>query len=342
MIKKHHLPLILKAYRDYLKQQKNPGFTLLELLMAMLVASIVVYAMLSLVVSLLGTEKRETAKSQTQIEMGQAMDYIASEIEQAAYIYEGACLVGGRGNLGDNQYCPGLTNVISFPDGLTPVLAFWQLEPVPYTSDGQLPARCDTMGALAQECYAIKNSRSSYTLVVYGLRTDNTGTWEGPARITRYQLRKYKSDELLNLTITDNYIDPQDTGFQTWPCSGNTCTIAQITEYNDSVLVDLVDQDDATITLTDLQGICSDYNYGPTGSQIQYSLSPPTDTSDNFYACVAEPSGSGNYQDAVVFIRGNAATRAGKPGSRNPIYLPNISRRVKAGTLIERTPPITE
>jgi prepilin-type N-terminal cleavage/methylation domain-containing protein len=348
MSKLNHIQIIYKKCRSYLSQTKDSGFTLLEVLMAIAVSIVVVYAMLSLVVSLLETEREETAKTQTQIEIGQAMDYIASEIEQAAYIYEGPCLVGGRADNAStqtNEYCPGLSNVITFPaTEFAPVLAFWKLEAVPYNtptnSNEALPDSClKRPPNLQEECYAIKNSRSSYTLVVYGLRTDaNDTSWDGPARITRYELRKYKSDDLNNLTKTVEYLannqDPQNTGFQTWPCTGTACSPKPITQYNDVVLVDLIDDDKVSNT-GGTQEICSKSNYANT----TYSLSPAANTPDGFYACVSSPGGSGGYQDAVIFMRGNAAARAGEPGSRKDVYLPNISRRVKASTLLNRTPP---
>lgn len=346
MSKLNHIQIIYKRFRAYLNHPKDSGFTLLELLMAIAVSSVVVYAMLSLVVSLLETEKRETAKTQTQIEIGQAIDYMASEIEQAAYIYEGPCLGVGRADnpsTQTNEYCPGLNKAIKFPSGLTPVLAFWKLEAVPYktstNSNEKLPEKCSSLATdLQEECYGIKNSRSSYTLVVYGLRTDPNDTWDGPARITRYELRKYKSDKLNELAKTDEYLvnnqDP-DTGFQTWPCTGSTsCTPRQIDQYNDDVLVDLID-DDKNPSTGGTQAMCDQYKYANT----TYSLSPAANTPDGFYACVSSPGGSGGYQDAIIFIRGNAAARAGEPKSKNPAYLPSISRRVKAGTLLNRKPP---
>lgn len=351
MSKLNHIQIIYKRCRSYLSQTKDSGFTLLEVLMAITVSSVVVYAMLSLVVSLLETEKRETAKTQTQIEIGQAIDYIASEIEQAAYIYESSCLGGGRQSDGNpvngDEYCPGLSNIITFPSGLTPVLAFWKLEAVPYNtatnSNEALPVSCLNMPTtpinLQEECYGIKNSRSSYTLVVYGLRTDTNDTWDGPARITRYQMRKYKTDDLKNLTKTAEYLinnqDPETTTFQKWPCTNSPCSPKKITQYNDDVLVDLID-DDKNQSTGGTQVICDQNKYVNT----TYSLSPAANTPDGFYACVSSPGGSGGYQDAVIFMRGNAAARAGEePKSQNPAYLPSISRRVKAGTLLNRTPP---
>lgn len=343
----HQIKSIYKACKSYFKQPRNSGFSLLELLMAITVAGIVSYAMLSLVVSLLEVEKQETAKNQTQTEIGQAIDYIASEVEQAAYIYEGECLGSGRPDAPStptNEYCPGLANVFTFPAGVTPVLAFWKLEPVPYDGTGEFPNDCTKLPTtpinLAEECFAIKNSRRSYTLVVYGIRNDAGDTnWNGPARITRYQLRKYQSDDLQNLTKTPAYLvnnqDPQDTGFQTWPCRGSACSINQIGEdlYIDQVLVDAIDDE------INSNNTCASYNYPANNPTTTYTITPLTNATYGFYACVASPDGPGGFQDAVIFIRGNAAARAGQKDSRSPVYLPTISRRVRIGTLLNRKPP---
>lgn len=342
----HHILSIYKACKSYFKKH-NSGFTLLELLMAIAVASVVSYAMLSLVVSLLEIEKQETAKNQTQTEIGQAIDYIASEIEQAAYIYESECLFNGRPDNPStqaNEYCPGLNNVLTFPAGITPVLAFWKLEPVPYDGTGELPDDCTAPSINTEECFAIKNSRRSYTLVVYGVRKNEGETdWNGPGRITRYQLRKYDKDNLASLGKTQAYLvnnqDVQDTGFQTWPCQGSACSITKIGEdlYIDQVLVDAIDDEEISDEEIS-QNPCSNYDYPQPNPIATYTITPPENATNGFYACVSNPSGSGNYQDAVIFIRGNAAARAGQKDSRSAAYLPTISRRVRVGTLLNRKP----
>lgn len=332
MVRKN-LQFILKNYAKVFRRGKTSGFTLMELLMAILVGSMVLYAMMSLVVSLLGTEKRETAKSQIEQQMSQAMDYIAADIQKAIYIYPGECLTEDN----DGYNCRGLTNQITFKD-VTPVLAFWKLEEVPYgkpaTAEENLPETCtDFQDDLQKECYNLKTNRHSYTLVVYSLREDNpNGTWEGPARITRFELRKYDPNNLNTLTKTVGYQDPESP-FGNWtrcPAGSTDCTsgaIAYTEGTNAHVLVDLVDQKDPQ-----LKAACPD----------GYSQTPKKDPeANNFYACVKRPetSLSGSFQDAIIHLRGNAATRAGVQGSRNSVYLPAVQRQVEARTVFGRTPP---
>jgi prepilin-type N-terminal cleavage/methylation domain-containing protein len=65
------------------------GFTLTELLVVVIISSIIVSALLGLVVQLTGTEQRESVRTETQREMQMALNYIASDLRQAVYIYEG-------------------------------------------------------------------------------------------------------------------------------------------------------------------------------------------------------------------------------------------------------------
>lgn len=335
------LQFYLRKYLAASRKSQTAGFTLLELLMAIAVAGIVLYGMLSLVVSLLGIEQKETAKSQVQQEMDRALDYIAADVQKAVYIYEGECLTAARGSAGDEEYCPGLDNVLKFStSNVIPILAFWKLEELPYregaTGTEALPTSCSPApaGTTQEDCFTVLTSRHASTLVVYGLKTQPSATWEGPATITRYQLRKYKSDELSTLTKTQNYVDPRTTGknYQTWPCdtTGANCQAQQAyaesgANKNADVLVDLVD--------TGLIGTnapsCADSDYSRAANAAHSS----------FYACVKPPKlASGNFQDAIIFLRGNAAKKAGQSGSRNPVYLPSLQRRVQARSLYETTP----
>jgi len=301
----HNIKHIWKKYIAADRKRTTAGFTLPELVVGMAVAGLGVYAVLALLVSLLGTEKRETAKSQTQQEMALALDYIASEIQEAEYIYPDATDLQG--------------NVVPNDPNITPVLAFWKLEEVPYrtnpSADEDLPADCSSFSSDRQsECTALKTSRHSYTLVIYSIKQDSGGLWEGPAQITRFQLRKYKADELSTLTPTDGYRDPRDAGFNWTPSTA-------IDFSGNAALVDSVDYGSQPPS----DGYCpADYNQSPStlpnnnGEDI-----------DSFYACVRDPQAVGN-QDAVIFIRGNAAQQAGAAGSRNPVYLPSLQTRVQA------------
>ncbi|MCT7988541.1 prepilin-type N-terminal cleavage/methylation domain-containing protein [Laspinema olomoucense] len=320
--------LIFKTYIAHLRQKQTAGFTLLELLMAIVVGSIVMYAMMTLVLSLLGTEKQETAKSQIQQEMGLAMDYIASEMQEAVYIYPGNCLDGVDGG---TDGCTDLRTQINFPQEIHPILAFWKLEPIPYTEDDNLPEDCTALPtAQAGDCRDLKTRGHTYTLVVYSLRVNlaqlgqnpinQAGVvWQGPAQITRYRLRKY--DPLASLTPTPGFEqDPNPSNFGEWPSGG-----IQTIPLDHPVLVDSVDNQNQP----ELEDCPDDYTRSAvSGNNIS-----------SFYACVRNP-GRGTMQDAIVFLRGNAIARAGQPpASRNPTYLPSLQRQVQARSVFQREPP---
>lgn len=329
MTNSNYIKLLLNVARHYRERKsQSKGFTLPELLMAMVVAGIVVYAMLSLVISLLGTDKTETAKSETQAEMSQAMDYIARDLQQAVYIYPGDCLETDQDPPdGDPYTCKGLSEQIAFPDGVTPVLAFWKLEEVAdYMDDGDSLPTCTRNASNAEECYSLLTSLHTYTLVVYSYQeVADDGIWKGPNMIRRFQLRKYTNVE--DLATTPGYSrDPgqpnpdnpdTSTEFGSWE---SELSIAVDNDNND-VLVDLVDQDD-----DNFKEACPTTDYTESAGSIS-----------SFYACVKNPSSAG--QDAIVYLRGNAAERAGKPNSRNPVYLPSIKRQVKARSVLNYTPP---
>lgn len=323
-MRRKNLDLVFKTYITHLRQKKTAGFTILELLMAITVGSIVMYAMMTLVISLLGTEKQETAKAQIQQEMSLAMDYIASEIQQAIYIYPGDCLDGDAGGTNDCKDLVGESN-LTFPTDIKPVLAFWKLEPVPYTLDDPLPATCESV-----ECRDLKTSGHTYTLVVYSLRENDTEPWQGPAQIMRYRLRTYT--KLSTLTPTEGFGNPSRSEFfGNWAASKTIAT----KEIEHPVLVDSVDA-----------GIQPGLQDCPTPTPTPTTPTPtPTHTRSavgaisSFYACVRNP-GDGRMQDAIVFLRGNALKRAGQPlTSTNQAYLPSLQRQVQARSVFNRVPP---
>ena len=121
--------------------------------------------------------------------------------------------------------------------------------------------------------------------------------------------------DVKNLEKTTGYSDP-GTNFGPWE-SDSTIVVDN---NNNPVLVDLVDQDAPAFK----EACPTDYTES-------------ADSISSFYACVKNPSSAG--QDAIVYLRGNAAERAGKAKSRNPVYLPSIKRQVKARSVFNYTPP---
>lgn len=347
MYRKNILSKILKIGKLPKSQPQTAGFTLLELLAVVSVGSILITGLLFFVVQLLQVDKKEFAQTETQREMAQAMNYIAGDLKEAVYVYDGECLTTG------NDTCPGLVNAFSGLQNtadVKPVLAFWKLEEVPYgtptSASENLPDTCST-----SECNNLKLYRNTYTLVVYFLRKDTPAgsNWQGPARITRYKLRKYNAEQLSTLALQDpNYVAPGSptadekdvVSFASWPCPSKTptCAPTKLTfnaNYED-VLVDLVDHNPLP-TFANGQPCPADYKATPPDI-----LTPGSNSS--FYACV-RPWAQGLAQDVIVSLRGNGLKRADvKEGAtRDPnnlpvTYLPSVQTQVQARGAFQRKP----
>jgi prepilin-type N-terminal cleavage/methylation domain-containing protein len=310
------IKLTLKRYFTRTHQpQPESGFTLPELLMAILVGGMVTYGMLALVVSLLGTERQETAKSQVQQEMNQALDYIASEIQQAVYIYR------------EDNFPP--LAALNLGANVQPVIAFWKATPIQGDDlddflKGVGDPPCPTNHP-NPDCSVVLTNLQTFNLVIYGVQENPPGEiWqEGASRIIRYELKQYRNFENLDQTaayIPPNFSDPnwEPNGTINW---NNPGTFR-------AVLVDGLDSHDVNEP-----DRCSP-------NLPVYTLATPlTDQPNNsFYACVRGFNTEVS-QDAILFLRGNAAMRAGQPNSRNTAYLPSFERRVQARTVLGRRPP---
>jgi prepilin-type N-terminal cleavage/methylation domain-containing protein len=338
-------------------QKKIRGFTLLELLVSIIISAGVIMLILSFIVQMSETDRRELALTQTQRDMSFALDYMSSELKEAVYVYDAECLgTTGRGtpnraedltvNPPVRSYCPGLQNHLQFPAQVAPVLAFWKIDPVPYVADPQrderLPDTCTGSEAQQRDCFALLLNRSSYTFVMYGIRSDRpTGngapTWMGPSRIVRYELRQYET--VRTLTLTGGYFDPTNSGvtFSSWPRIYQTgaaptgLTPPENYALKEQVLVDLVDI-----------GTLPKENTTPISCpSTDYSLSKPqvsNQENSSFYACIRSAQ-TGQSQDVYVSIRGNALKRAGMVAeARNPAYLPGVSAQVQTRGVFNRDP----
>lgn len=313
------------------RRRKTAGFTLIELLVSVAIGWIVISGLIYMVVQMMQTDRKEFALTQTSSEMDVALNYIATDLQDAVYVYEGAC-IPGRGAAGATEFCPGIakSSTINFPATVNPVLAFWKLEDISENRTGTLPTNCAT-ATNPNRCNALKLSRQNYSLVVYSLRTDNPSgeTWQGPARLTRYQLREYSPApaSLSNLTQTTNWVDPFAVNFIKWPCdnAGSNCQAqAAYSEggntKNADVLVDLVD------TGNIVSAAC------PNNFSTPYIANNNT----SFYACVSTPNQSQG-QDVIVHLRGNAIERAGLTGS-NPSFLPQVKAQARTRVLFNTKP----
>ena len=353
-------------------RKKIGGFTLIELLVSIAVSAAVVMVILSFVVQMSETDRRELALTQTQRDMSFALDYMSSELKEAVYVYDAECLgTASRGtpnrpeDLTANppipSYCPGLQNHLQFPPEVSPVLAFWKIESVPYVADPSnaenLPGDCRSFQAREQECNTLLLNRSSYTFVMYGIRGDRPSgsgnpTWIGPARIVRYELRQYQT--VNTLTLTPGYIDPTNSGvtFSSWPRVYQTgaapvgLTTPENYAQKEQVLVDLVDI--GTLPKEQTAPIsCPTTDYTLSKPQVVDANRRLQDNS-SFYACIRSAQ-TGQSQDVFISIRGNALKRAGMmppeslstssdPQARNPAYLPGVSAQVQTRGVFNRNP----
>lgn len=283
------------------KQKSTAGFTILEILAAMMVVTTVIVTVLGLVVDLVSTNQRETAQTETQQEMQRAIDYMSSEMREAVYIYDGNCLA-----LTSDSGCQnGVFSHVRIPEDSVPILAFWKLKPLPQTCEDD-------------ECDRLRIGGRSYALVVYFLSKANPDTWQGKARITRYELNKFDSDG----NLVAGYVDPSEITFATWPGANPPGQ----PDVQTDVLVDFVD----------------DTYQEAVGCDPGYALTPPNSllTGDfagvrSFYACVRTGEGSGFNQDAIIFLRGNAT---GKAGLNNENFLPVLKTQVLRRGVFEKEP----
>jgi prepilin-type N-terminal cleavage/methylation domain-containing protein len=199
------------------RQFQHRGFTLIELLVSIAIGGIIVVALLGLVVELTDTNQKDAARTATQREMQAALDYIARDLREAVYVYDGTCLSTGANNISSAtafaSSCPKLTDHL--PEKLStggrfPALAFWRVDALPQEVKQRCRAdfKATTSGTPTPPTNTSEPrnplnttpclSGRTYTLVVYGIADNSTannpsGVWKGRARLERYALAQYNS-----------------------------------------------------------------------------------------------------------------------------------------------------
>ena len=303
--------------------QHSRGFTLLELLISLVVASIVVSTLLYMVVELAKIDKREATLDQIQRDMKRAMEYITDDLQEAVYVYPNP-----------ERIATELDSDPSFPgrSGEVPILAFWRIDPI---EDG-FPSSCSGIPNPTTErqgqCNALKIRQASYTLVVYSQKVNNANrNWPGQSRIIRYELSQYK--DVSTLESRRGYRDPTnstdlDAPFERW--RANT-TGGVIPEGFSAVLVDYVQTPNSPIAfsrapLSDADGAgvsapCFRYGTGGVPARPLYTVLPSTATTtkdNSFFACVRNPDPDNDpntttrtNQDIYVFLRGSVQGTSG-------------------------------
>ncbi len=293
------------------KGRRAKGFTLLELLVAMIIGSLIVVALLTLVVQLTETNQKDAARTQVQQDMQAAMDYVAQDLRSAVFVYNGGCLQGnGTPTSGANfaDTCPGIVNYIpatinNKPDKVA-VLAFWRTKELPQKIKDLCKINADQLGS--DDADTVTNNVMtkakvpclagySYSLVVYGLDKSPSDIWNGKARLTRYELSQFPSDPADEKDQTIGFVDPLEEPeftFQQWPWKDGGATGAVSRQAvrptgQSFALVDFVD----TTTLGDTANAPKCDEFGTDDDSRKLSLSPTTDSAPpfrSFYACVRD------------------------------------------------------
>jgi prepilin-type N-terminal cleavage/methylation domain-containing protein len=325
--------------------QRNSGFTLIELLVAMLLAALVLAPLLTFMLNIMDTDRKEQAKATSEQELQAALDYIARDIEQAVYIYDADGLMKDNSATPENSgiknqippYQVASNEVCNAPSKCQPVLVFWKREYI---------NRAVPLSATSNNCSSNPTSCNDtfvYSLVGYYLIKDNDDTWSKAARIGRFQIQDGVQAPNPNGTL--EYILPATAskGFQLFSLSipGNNLKLkmnqwkklSQSYTNRTEVLLDYIDQSTVGVP----QVTCPAATPGNAWQAVPNYSDPNVSSifkTYSFYACV-----NSTKTLAQVYLRGNALARVNQDvmtySASNSNYFPRASIQVKGRGFLE-------
>ncbi|MBD2358167.1 prepilin-type N-terminal cleavage/methylation domain-containing protein [Tolypothrix sp. FACHB-123] len=309
------------------KLLSQSGFTLLELLVAMILAVLVITPLLGFMVNILNTDRQEQAKANSEQEIQTALDYIARDLQQAVYIYDATGIDAIKNQLPS----PTATDRV-------PVLVFWKREFI-----GQAITAADSN----------KDDTFVYSLVAYYLIKDTSTIWSNAARIARWQIRDGVSSSSTSSVTCNGYTGKFVSGY--CPSSGYSSfnfdgvgTLEQkmnswtrLSSYTTTTTTGGNTSTTTTTVMPDAPLVLVDYidqtTTGAPSATCPTGYSKVTPTSFNtrdtgnmtgFYACIDRVNTT-----AQVFLRGNALARlrttniSYRDSQKN--YFPGINIRVQ-------------
>jgi prepilin-type N-terminal cleavage/methylation domain-containing protein len=329
------------------KTISSQGYTLIELLVAMIIAVLVISPLLGLAVNLLQTDRQEQAKATSEEELQLAADYIARDLKQAVYIYDGEALENN--NIPTDGAASGIKNQIPPLGGVgglfkgcetenlcQPVLAFWKRKPFTDILPQGGTTNCTTNPDGCDDTFV-------FSFVTYYLiredpnATPDTGdAWSNTARIARFEIH----DRVAYVDSNGNTQEPEEAsdGFNMFDLSlgGSDLegkmnrwvrnTTANYDSNDMQVLIDYVDQTPANNPAPNAPptlASCPDDT--DTNGDLIWDTTPspqtkPADFPNSFYVCV-------NVRDtaAIIYLRGNALARI-RSESNTPLYTANRGR----------------
>jgi type II secretory pathway pseudopilin PulG len=327
--------LLTYKLKASLPSRKSSGFTLIELLVGLVLAFLIITPLLGFVVNMMDTDRKEQAKASSEQEIQAALDYIARDLDQSFFIYDGWGLDQIKAKL------PKVEDIDANAKG-EPVLVFWKRK---FLSKA-LPVRTKDI----TNCTNDPNTKDCddafvYSLVTYYLiqnKNCNNSTWSCTARIGRLELQDALYD------VNNRPTEPVSRDYEASPglvpidklFSQSGSLEDQLTNWTNvapkagnppqiQTLIDYIDQSpgaDPNVPKPDCP--TTPRSSPPAETELTetdrypYRLvspqEPPKLTS--FYACVeADPDKT----IAQVFIRGNALARIRK--NNVPTYVASQS-----------------
>ena len=291
------------------KVNKDKGFTMVELIVGMFIATLVITPMLAMANNMLRTDRREQARSTAEDELQIALEYISRDLQQSVYIYDQTGVDAISAQLPQST-----ANTT-----ITPVLVFWKRKliedsvPVNRTVNSN---QCSGNSPNEDLC----NDGFVYALVGYFLIEGGSDIWSDTARIGRFEIQD-------GVTRTDNNqpVDEDDSrvgiddGFKIFEIGGGE-TIAESMnawqrdgEYStgslpqSNILIDYAYQstvgEDPDAPPSEDCPVDSD----TSDTDPEWALVPANNQSPGFYVCVFSSQNT-----ARVFLRGNALARVRK------------------------------
>lgn len=319
-----------------LKSQLKPsgGFTLVELMVAMVISSIVLATLLTFMNTILSSERREQAKTTTDQEIQTALDYIVDDLQEAAYIYDADGIAAIKSQLPN----PTATNQV-------PVLVFWKRAFLPkdrqIVDKSGISTRVGCLARSSDNKTCDERDYFVYSLVTYYLIKDGDPTWSPTARIGRLELQ----DGIRDPNNSNNYLTNPAPGFRLFDLTLSGTLKDKMNAWNKDIstnydlkknkietLLDYIDQ--STGDQAPVPSSCA--NISPNAQLV-----PAKDNTTNplklssFYACV-----DSSQNIAQVYLRGNALARISRDATYSnsqSAYFPSADVQIKSrGMFIDK------
>lgn len=306
-------------------QQKNAGYTVLELLSVIMISSIIGGALMTSMTQLWRSDETEIILTQTDGEMQAALEYFTKDLKEAVFVYENTTQLFDAAK----KYIPTGTQ-LGLDANTKPIFAFWTTKMI---GDNDLPSTC---AATDDECNNLLFRRMAYSLVVYyqePYTINKNGQTYQKSRIYRYELPKYANSK--TLTQSNGFVDPgEENNFLIWPLNGDgtanlqTSAPATTGKSEPMLLVDYVDNP-ANTNVVNLPNCPDTINYNRLPSDAA--------TNNSFFICVRKTGEEvGKKQDIFLYLRGNPLGRGNIVKQEEIIAMPTQKTQVTLRGIIDK------